>query len=297
MAFLRGSSHDRLAALYSLILLTGLRRGEAVGLRWNDIDLDAEYLMIEEQITDVNGTSIVGPPKSSSGSDLVPLDSGTVFSLKAHHADQDLERLAWGQAWHDTGYVFTMENGKPLRPEYATRHFHVVRESAGVRRIRLHDLRHTNASIALAAGVEMKVVSERLGHSQMRNNRGPLHPRQPVAGQGRRQPHRGASDFRARTVPSAFLARTPKKGKGVHHAKTEARARSAGKHAGQRPKGGSVAAGAGEGTRTPNPLFTRQVRCQLRHAGRLAPHSVPNPGRSIRGTGPSHPDSGAQRRP
>jgi site-specific recombinase XerD len=75
--------------------------------------------------------------------------------------------IAWGPVWNDAGLVFTREDGRPLRPEYATRHFQALAEQAGLPAIRLHDLRHTNASLALEAGVEMKVVSDRLGHSQI----------------------------------------------------------------------------------------------------------------------------------
>ncbi len=87
--------------------------------------------------------------------------------LRRHREAQELERSTWGPAWNDAGLVFTRENGLPLRPEYATRHFQALVEEAGLPAIRLHDLRHTNASLALLAGVEMKVVSERLGHSQI----------------------------------------------------------------------------------------------------------------------------------
>jgi len=80
---------------------------------------------------------------------------------------QYLERTAWGPAWNEAGLVFTREDGRPLRPEYVTRHFQALAEDAGLPIIRLHDLRHTNASLALDAGVDLKVVSERLGHSQI----------------------------------------------------------------------------------------------------------------------------------
>ena len=80
---------------------------------------------------------------------------------------QDVERAAWGPAWNDAGLVFTREDGRPLRPEFATRHFQALAQQSGLPAIRLHDLRHTNASLALEAGVEMKVVSDRLGHSQI----------------------------------------------------------------------------------------------------------------------------------
>jgi integrase len=96
---------------------------------------------------------------------VVPLDNRTVGRLRAHQEVQSLERAAWGAAWNDSGLVFTREDGRPLRPEYVTRHFQRLAAEAGLPVIRLHDLRHTNASIALTAGVDLKVVSDRLGHS------------------------------------------------------------------------------------------------------------------------------------
>jgi integrase len=96
---------------------------------------------------------------------VVPLDDHTVGRLRALKEVQALERAAWGAGWHDSGLVFTREDGRPLRPEYVTRHFQRLAAEAGLPVIRLHDFRHTNASIALAAGVDIKVVSDRLGHS------------------------------------------------------------------------------------------------------------------------------------
>jgi integrase len=96
---------------------------------------------------------------------VVPLDDHTVGRLRTHKEVQALERAAWGTGWHDSGLVLTREDGRPLRPEYVTRHFQRLAGEAGLPVIRLHDLRHTNASMALAAGVHIKVVSDRLGHS------------------------------------------------------------------------------------------------------------------------------------
>ena len=166
-SFLRHIEHDRLANLYHLMLVTGMRRGETVGLRWEDVDLDGECLFVIQQITDVNGRSMVSTPKTKRGQRLVPLDGETVAMLRRQRDTQNLERAAWGPAWNEAGLIFTREDGRPLRPEYVTRHFQALAERAGLRAIRLHDLRHTNASLALSAGVDMKVVSERLGHSQM----------------------------------------------------------------------------------------------------------------------------------
>jgi len=165
--FLDHVATDRLAPLYELMLTTGLRRGEAIGLRWEDVDLEGSVLFVTQQITEVHGRAVVGTPKTKRGTRLVPLDAETVSMLRRHREAHDLERVAWGPAWNEAGLVFTREDGRLLRPEYATRHFQALAAAMGLPAIRLHDLRHTHASLALAAGVEMKVVSERLGHSQI----------------------------------------------------------------------------------------------------------------------------------
>ena len=166
-AFLQHIAQDRLANLYHLMLVTGMRRGETVGLRWEDVDLDGECLFVIQQITDVNGRSMVSTPKTKRGQRLVPIDAETVAMLRRQRETQNLERVAWGPAWNEAGLIFTREDGRPLRPEYVTRHFQALALRAGLPVIRLHDLRHTNASLALSAGVDLKVVSERLGHSQL----------------------------------------------------------------------------------------------------------------------------------
>ncbi|MGV1010591.1 MAG: tyrosine-type recombinase/integrase, partial [Dermatophilaceae bacterium] len=165
--FLAVCADDRLIDLYHLMIVTGMRRGETVGLRWEDVDLDDEYLQVVQQITDVNGRSVLGTPKSRKGDRLVQLDGDTVAVLRRHRERQEAERRAWGSAWQDSGYVFTREDGSALRPEYVTRHFADLCRRAGLRPIRVHDLRHTNASLALDGGADLKVVSERLGHSQL----------------------------------------------------------------------------------------------------------------------------------
>lgn len=93
------------------------------------------------------------------------LDATTVAVLRAHRRRQLEERLAWGAAWTDSGLVFTYEDGSMLRPDFVTHHFLHLAKGAGLPVIRLHDLRHTSASLALAAKVPLKVVSDRLGHS------------------------------------------------------------------------------------------------------------------------------------
>jgi integrase len=163
--FLLHTEGDRLAPLYHLMLVTGLRRGEALGLRWEDLDLDGHCLFVVQQITEVHGRSVVGTPKTKRGSRVVPLDGATVHLLRRQGETQSLERSAWGEAWQEHDLVFTREDGRPLRPEYVTRHFQALARRAGLPVIRVHDLRHTRASVALAAGIDIKVVSDRLGHS------------------------------------------------------------------------------------------------------------------------------------
>jgi integrase len=166
-AFLAHAQQDRLAALYHLGVLRGLRRGELAGLRWVDVDLEAGSLQVVQQIVQLGYKTAVSEPKTARGVRTVALDPGTVGVLREHRRRQAEERLGWGGAWVDTGLVFTREDGSPLHPEYVTRHFQVLAKNAGLPRIRLHDLRHTAATLALAAGVEMVVVSRQLGHSSL----------------------------------------------------------------------------------------------------------------------------------
>lgn len=163
--FLDAVASDRLGALYHLDAFSGLRRGELVGLEWVDVDLDAGRLTIRHSITQRGGELRRGKPKTKKGERTVALDAGTISVLRSHRARQVSERLAWGPAYQDEGLVFTREDGSPLRPDYVTRHFQLLARQAGLRVIKLHGLRHTHASHALAAGVPIKVVSERLGHS------------------------------------------------------------------------------------------------------------------------------------
>jgi integrase len=163
--FLDAIQGHRLYALYGVVVLTGLRRGEALGLRWADVDLDEGVLHVRQQVVAVGTEVRIGPPKTKAGERTVALSEATVAMLREHQARQRRERLAWGEAWQDSGHVFTYEDGRMLRPDHVTHLFRRLTKEAGLPLIRLHNLRHTSASLALAAGVPMKVVSDRLGHS------------------------------------------------------------------------------------------------------------------------------------
>lgn len=163
--FLAHVEGDRLAAAWVLATTTGLRRGELLGLRWADVDLDAGRASIRQTLLAVADKLSFSTPKTNRGRRSIPLPRRTVVALKAHRRCQLEERLAWGEGWTDSGLVFTRENGTPVHPDLFSRAFERHARRAGLPRIRLHDLRHTWATLGLRAGVQVKVVSEALGHS------------------------------------------------------------------------------------------------------------------------------------
>jgi integrase len=132
---------------------------ELAGLRWKDVDLDAETLTVAQQRTNANHDVVVSVPKSKSQRQLV-LAPATVAALSVHRRRQRAERLALGPAWTDTDYVFVDEAGQPYHPQRYLPMFHAACERAGIAKIRLHDVRHTMATLALQAGVHPKVVQE-----------------------------------------------------------------------------------------------------------------------------------------
>jgi integrase len=164
-AFLASVADDRLYAAWLLLITTGMRRGEALGLRWEDVDLERARLSIVRQLTTVNYTVTVSEPKTAKGRRAIALDATTVKALRTHRARQNEERLKNAVVWQDSGLVFTQEDGSPLHPQRFSAWFVQRRLAAGLPPIRLHDVRHSYATAALSAGVAAKVVSERLGHA------------------------------------------------------------------------------------------------------------------------------------
>lgn len=165
--FLTSVAADRLEALWRLELSTGLRRAEAAGLRWSDVDLHAGALSVRVQRTTEGYAVVEREPKTGAGRRLVPLDADVVASLRAWRKRQVEERLAYGPAYEDTGLVFTREDGAGYHPQRLSVMFRHLCEKAGVEAIRFHDLRHTAATLALEAGIHPKVVQERLGHASV----------------------------------------------------------------------------------------------------------------------------------
>jgi integrase len=163
--FLEHVESDRLAAAWMLAASTGMRRGEVLGLRWTDVDLDQARVAVQQTLVVAGGLVVTSGPKTSRGRRSVALDSRTVAALRAWRAAQAAERLAWGPSWTDSGLVFTREDGTVIHPQRLSKAFDRHVRSAKLPRIRFHDLRHTHASLGLAAGVPVKVMSERLGHA------------------------------------------------------------------------------------------------------------------------------------
>ncbi len=165
--FLDHVRENRMYALWRFLSHRGTRRGEACGLEWPDFHKKAKTITIERQRVNVDGTIIEDTPKSEAGGRVIALDAGTVDAFVAHRKNQLEERLAWGEAWVDSGKIFTQENGEPLHPQWVSDEFERLIEECDLPPIRLHDLRHGAASLMLAAGVDLKVVQETLGHATL----------------------------------------------------------------------------------------------------------------------------------
>jgi integrase len=170
-AFLDAAREDRLEALYVVAVTVGLRRGELLGLRWTDLELDGEpKLRVGRQLQrmrDGSGRRFVAP-KGGKGR-TIRLPARTVEALKAHRARQAQARLKAGSLYQDGGLVFASEIGTPLEPSNIDRRsFKPLLEKAGLPDIRFHDLRHTCATVLLSQGVNPKFVQELLGHADIK---------------------------------------------------------------------------------------------------------------------------------
>jgi integrase len=164
---LESAKGERFEALYVLAITAGLREGELLGLRWQDVNLDAETLSVRQQLTRTrSGLSFTSPKGDKSRS--IRLASHTVRVLKHHNIAQKEERLKAGSLWQDTRLVFTTKVGTPVDVGNLTyRSFRPLLERAGLPRIRVHDLRHTFATLLLSKGTHPKIVQEMLGHANI----------------------------------------------------------------------------------------------------------------------------------
>jgi integrase len=155
-----------LRALYVLLVTSAVRIGEALALRWTDVDLDEGSIAIRRTVQRITGHGLVeGEPKSKSSRRTVYLLDIAIAELRGHLVRQGDQRLVMGPEWHENGLVFPSTVGTFLDPTNVHHRFERVLKSAGLPVLRLHDMRHTAATLALEAGIHPKVVQDMLGHS------------------------------------------------------------------------------------------------------------------------------------
>jgi integrase len=158
-------SGDRLRPLWVLLATTGMRRGEALGLRWSDVDLDAGRLRVVQTIIQVRSKATIGEPKTARGRRPIALDVGTVAVLREHRRRVLQQRMLVGRDFKDRDLVFHHPDGSCLKPDAVSAAFVRRVRAVGLPRLTLKGLRHTWATLALERGIHPRVVQERLGHS------------------------------------------------------------------------------------------------------------------------------------
>lgn len=163
--FLDSIRDDRLYPAFHLSSHTGMRRGEILGLRWSDVDLDGALVSVRQALISVAYEMQISDVKTSYGRRVIDIDEGTVAIIRRWRKTQAEERLASGGRYQDTGLVFGRADGGWIQPDLFSQTFDRAVAKTNLPEVTLHDLRHTHATLLLKAGVPVKVVSERLGHS------------------------------------------------------------------------------------------------------------------------------------
>jgi integrase len=159
---------DRLGEVFRLAVLLGLRRGELLGLRWTDVDLEERFLVVRTTIQRSGGQLRVAEPKTRRSARRIRLSQSAVRAFERQRIRQAKERLAAGSAWQDQGWVFASQIGTPTEPRNLSRRFVQIRHEAGLDWLHLHDLRHACGTYLIAEGVDLRTVMEVLGHSTFR---------------------------------------------------------------------------------------------------------------------------------
>ncbi len=162
---LAAAQHDRLFALYAVVLAVGLRKGEALALRWKRVDVDQSTLHIVETLQRVKNALQFGNVKTDGSARKIALPDQCVDILQRHRSHQQKEKAAVGDTWPDTDLVFTTPRGTPIDPRNLNRMFSQLCDAAGIRHIRFHDLRHSCATLLYSQGVPLENIQDVLGHS------------------------------------------------------------------------------------------------------------------------------------
>jgi integrase len=167
-AFLSAAAGDRLEALYVLALATGMREGEMLALKWRDVDLEQGTLQVRATLQNIGGAFTLAEPKTDKSRRRIALSKTAIEALRQHRVRQAEERLQLGQAWSDMDLVFPNTIGQPIDASNLYKYWFLpLLKKAGLPPMRFHDLRHTAATLLLGRGINPKIVSEMLGHSQI----------------------------------------------------------------------------------------------------------------------------------
>jgi integrase len=161
------SADDRFLALWVTALATGMRQGELLALRWEDVDLDSGRVAVRHTLGMVDGHLALLETKTQKSRRTIVLPDMAVSAVRAHRTRQRMERLVAGSRWTDTGHVFTTSVGTPLHASRVVRAYHDALDRAGLPRSRFHDLRHATATYLLSRGMTLQDVKEQLGHSSI----------------------------------------------------------------------------------------------------------------------------------
>ncbi|MDT7548073.1 MAG: hypothetical protein QOE84_467, partial [Actinomycetota bacterium] len=165
--FLESARDDRHYALFVVLIVLGMRRSEALGLRWEDVDLDGRALQVRHTLHRQENSLVLLPPKTRRSRRTIPLPAFVADALAEHQRRQDAEKAASKRDWHETGHVFTTGIGTPIDPRNCSRKFAAQCRVAGVPVLPLHALRHTCVSLLLSMGAPPRVVMEIVGHSAL----------------------------------------------------------------------------------------------------------------------------------
>ena len=164
---LKAAEGSRYRNLFEVLVMTGMRRGEALALRWVDVDEKREVIRVRGTLARQDGELVVTSTKSTKSNRQLPLSPKVAAILQTVRSTQRQERLRAGSKWVSSGFVFTTELGEPCDPRNALRALQSSAKKAGLEGIGLHTLRHTGAAVAIENGTHLKVISELWGHSSV----------------------------------------------------------------------------------------------------------------------------------
>jgi integrase len=164
LASVEGHHHE---TLFRLTALTGLRRGEVLGLSWDCVDREHRRVTVRQTLIEIAGQLHTAEPKTARSRRIVDIDPATAHALEQHRKRQGEIAQRVGEPWNERNLVFVSPEGDPYKPESISQAFERTVARVGLPRLRFHDLRHTHATLLLASGANAKVVSERLGHSSV----------------------------------------------------------------------------------------------------------------------------------